>query len=77
MQGGAAMTKPRIPEVAHLPVSFHAKKDHVVAIYYLKRSTIGIRFESPEQMLEFFNQLMEKAVLVWPDNEWIKEYLSD
>ena len=70
--------KPRIPEVAHLPVTFHAKKDHVVAVFTLgENQTIGLCFESPEQMLEFFSQMMEKAALVWPDSEWIKEYLRD
>ena len=68
--------KPRIPEVARLPVSFHAKRDHIVAVFHIENSSIGLRFETPEQMLEFFQQMMEKAVLVWPENEWIKEYLS-
>jgi hypothetical protein len=73
--------KPRIPEVVHLPVTFHAMKDHVVAVFKIDSpvvgvSTFGVRFESPEQLLEFFSQMMEKAVKVWPDNEWIQEYLS-
>jgi hypothetical protein len=67
--------KPRIPKIVHLPVSFHAKRDHIVAIFYAGGSTIGVRFQSPEQLLELFSQMMEKAVLVWPENEWIKEYL--
>jgi hypothetical protein len=69
--------KPRIPEVVRgLPVTFHAKKDHVVAIIPLGNSTIGLRFESPLQLLNFFSEMMEKAALVWPENEWIKEYLN-
>lgn len=73
--------KPRIPEVAHLPVTFHAKKDHIVAVFTTTSpdafiQTIGVRFESPEQLLEFFSRMMEKAVQVWPDNSWVKEYLS-
>ncbi len=70
--------KPRIPEVAHMPVTFHAKKDHVVAVFHIaKNQTIGIRFESPEQMLEFFTRVMDKAVLVWPNNQLVIEYNSD
>lgn len=68
--------KPRIPEVVKSAVEFHAYKNHIVAIFPVGQSTIGIRFESPEQLLEFFNRMMEKAVVVWPDNEWIKEYLQ-
>lgn len=68
---------PRIPEVVHVPVTFQAMPDHVVAIISIDgRSTIGIRFNSPEQMLTFFSEMMEKAVIVWPENEWIKEYLD-
>ena len=69
--------KPRIPEIARLPVTFKAMKDHVVGIIHIGESTIGLRFESPEHLLLFFSELMEKAVLVWPDNEWIQEYLSE
>lgn len=70
--------KPRIPEVAYLPVTFHAAKDHVVAVYTVgTNQTIGIRFQSPEQMLWFFIKIMEKAAVVWPDNELIKEYVDD
>lgn len=70
------MKKQRSPKVARLPVTFHAKKDHVVAIYEIDgKSSIGMRFESPEQMLSFFSELMEAAVQVWPNNEWIREYL--
>lgn len=71
------MPKARIPEVVKLPVSFHAKPDHVVAVFYIGDSTIGVRFEQPEQMLYFFSQMIEKACLVWPDNPLIKEYMSD
>jgi hypothetical protein len=70
------MPKARIPEVAHLPVTFHAKKDHVVAIFHIGESTIGIRFEHPEQILHFFVQMMDKAAIVWPDDPNIQEYLS-
>jgi len=71
------MMRPRIPEKVNLPVTFKAMKDHVVAIIYINKSTIGLRFESPEHMLTFFSEMMEKAAIVWPDNTWIKEYLSD
>jgi len=66
----------RNPEIVWLSAIFEAHKNHVVAIFKLNGSTIGIRFTSPEQLLGFFLQLMEKAVQVWPDNEWIKEYLK-
>lgn len=68
--------KPRIPEVVHSAVEVHAYKNHVTAIFPVGQSTIGIRFESPEQMVEFFSAVMEKAVQVWPNNEWIKEYMA-
>ena len=64
------------PQVVRLPVKFEAKKDHVVAIFNARGSTIGLRFNSPEEMLSFFSQMLEKAVLVWPENEWIREYLK-
>lgn len=74
----ANKNKPRIPVVEHLPVTFHAKETHVVAVFELgPNQTIGLRFESPEMMLEFFSKMMEKATLVWPNNEWVKEYWRD
>jgi hypothetical protein len=74
--------KPRVPEVVRLPATFHAMKDHVVAVMEtplpgIEHATIGLRFESPEQLLEFFSKLIEKAAVVWPDNKWIKEYFSE
>lgn len=62
----------------HLPVTFQAMSDHVVAIISVGNgSTIGLRFESPEHMLTFFTAMMQEAAKVWPDNEWIKYYLED
>jgi hypothetical protein len=75
---------PRIPEVVVREPTFHAKKDHIVAVMNLGHidkiggeMTVGIRFVSPEHMLEFFSKMMEQAVKVWPDNPWVQEYLSD
>jgi hypothetical protein len=66
----------RNPDIAYLPVVFEAHEKYVVAIFDLDGSTIGVRFTSPEKLMIFFSELMEKAVTVWPDNELIKEYLS-
>lgn len=58
--------------------NFRAEKGHIVAVFPIgKDSTIGIRFESPEQLLTFCVELMEKAALVWPDHQLIEEYLND
>lgn len=67
----------RIPETVNLPVQISAKKDHVVAVFWIGESSIGVRFNSPEHSLEFTSQLMEKAAQVWPDNEWIKELFDE
>lgn len=66
----------KIPAV-HLPVTFEAGRGFVTAVFHIGGSTIGVRFESPEQILEFFTQLMESAAIAWPDNEWIKLYLEE
>jgi len=68
----------RTPTVKRLPTSFEAniKEKYVVAIMQIGESTIGVRFESPEMMLTFFSELMEKAAVVWPESELIKEYLA-
>ncbi len=65
--------------VLRSPVAFEADYEHrhVVAIIPLGQSTIGLRFYSPEHILTFFQQLIEKAATVWPDNELINEYMSD
>jgi len=58
---------------------FEAKGDHIVAVIDLSGleripNTIGIRFNSPEKLLEFMSNAMDQAAKVWPDNEWIKSY---
>lgn len=65
-----------IPSI-HLPVTFEAGKGFVTAVIHIDNSTLGLKFESPEQLLMFFTELMEIAVIAWPDNEWIKLYLED
>lgn len=69
--------RPRLPEVAVIEPEFHAYKDHVTAIFWIDGNSIGVRFQSPQHILEFMSKLMDKAAIVWPDNEWIKEYLSN
>lgn len=65
-----------IPAI-QLPVTFEAGKGFVTAVIHIENSTLGLRFESPEQLLGFFTELMESAVTAWPDNEFIKYYLED
>jgi hypothetical protein len=67
----------RQAKTVYLPVTFHAEADHVVAIAQIGESTLGIRFNSPEMILMFMSGIMEEAAKVWPDNEWVKEYLSN
>jgi hypothetical protein len=70
--------RPRLPEVAYLTPEIHAYKDHVTAVFWIgDNQSVGIRFESPEHILRFMELVMDKAAITWPDNEWIKEYLSD
>ncbi len=67
----------RNPQVARgMPVSFEAnfKDKYIVAIFHIGRNTIGVRFESPDQLLYFCTEMIEKAAVVWPDNEYIREY---
>lgn len=68
------MPKARIPETIHLPCTFHAKRDHIVAVFQIGESTIGIRFDSPEHLLYFMSAMMDKAALTWPEDEWVKEW---
>ena len=39
--------------------------------------SFAFNFHSPEEFLEFLQPLMDKAATIWPDNEWMREYLSD
>jgi hypothetical protein len=70
------MTRQRHPVVIPQTIEVEAKPDYVVAIIRLGNSTIGLRFISPEHLIKFFVSLMEKAILIWPDDPYIKEYLS-
>ena len=66
----------KIP-TARLPVSFEAGRGFVTAVIHIDNSTIGIKFVSPDQLLDVFTQLMENAVIAWPDNQYIQYYLDD
>lgn len=67
----------RNPIVAPLPFTFHAVDDHIVAVAYIGDSSIGLRFNSAEQLLAFMAGMMEQAARVWPDNPLVKEYLEE
>jgi len=66
----------KIPAIP-LPVTFEAGPGFVTAVIHIENSTIGLKFVSPEQLLEFFTGLMEHAVIAWPDNPFIQYYLQD
>lgn len=66
----------KIPSV-RLPVTFEAGKGFVTAVIHIDNSTIGLKFESPDQLFGFFTELMENAVIAWPDNPFIQYYLLD
>lgn len=66
----------KIPAV-RLPVTFEAGPGFVTAVIHVEKSTLGLKFESPEQLLTFFTELMENAVIAWPTNPFIRMYLDD
>lgn len=71
------MPRPKNVPKAVLPITFEHGPDFVTAVIHVGESTIGVRFESPEQLLMFSSELVEHATQVWPDNEWIKMYLEE
>lgn len=66
----------KIPAIK-LPVTFEAGRGFVTAVIHIDDSTLDLKFESPDQLLSFFTGLIENAVIVWPDNEFIKYYLEN
>ena len=60
-----------------LPVTFEAGRGFVTAVIHIKDSTIGLKFISPEQLLTFFTEMMNHAVIAWPDDEFIRYYLDE
>lgn len=63
-----------IPAV-QLPVTFESGSGFVTAVIRIdSNTTIGIKFMSPEQLLNFFVQLMEGAEIAWPDDPFVKYY---
>jgi len=38
--------------------------------------SFAFNFNSPKELLHFFQPLIDKAAEIWPDNEWMKEYMS-
>ncbi|GIK42458.1 MAG: hypothetical protein BroJett011_62910 [Chloroflexota bacterium] len=67
----------KIPKTGPIPVTFEAGPGFVTVVIHIGPNTIGLRFESPEQLLEFFTGLMEHATIAWPDNPFIRMYLED
>lgn len=39
--------------------------------------SFAFNFNSPEDLLSFIQPMIDKAAEIWPNNEWMKEYLSD
>lgn len=64
-------------KVVKTPVKFNAGKGFVNAVFHIGKHSFGVRFESPEQILEFFNALLECASSVWPNNEFIQMFTED
>lgn len=61
-----------------LETRVEAKEDHVVLVIEIPpASTLGIRFVSPEHLMQVFLQLMEAASEIWPDNPLVQEYLEE
>lgn len=59
-------------------VTIESEKGRVIAVVPLDdSSSIGIRFETPEQLLEFCHGLIEEAAKVWPNDPYMQEYLSE
>lgn len=63
-------------------VDFEAHEDCVKAVVDTSRSirtptTIGIKFVSPEHVMDFITALMDKAAVVWPEHPVIKMYLEE
>ena len=76
------MNRLRHPKIIALPVHFEGHREldnqNVTAVFYLDdKSTFGLKFTTPEQLLDFMNHLVDRAAFVWPDHPIIKEYLSD
>lgn len=66
-----------IPTIRGLPVTFEAGKGFVTAVFHIEGSTLGLKFESPEQLLTFFTELMEAATIAWPNDPLVKYYVSN
>jgi hypothetical protein len=72
----------RIPdELRIVSTRFVANKDHIVAVIPVHDTpkplgTIGIRFNTVNEMMRFFQSALEAAAVVWPDDPTIKEYLK-
>ncbi|GIK39548.1 MAG: hypothetical protein BroJett011_33810 [Chloroflexota bacterium] len=67
----------KIPTTAPLPVTFEAGPGFVTAVIHAGPSTLGLKFESPEQLLYFLTDLMEHAVFAWPDNPFVQMYVEE
>lgn len=67
----------KIPSI-QTPVTFEAGPGFVTAVIHVNNhSTLGLKFESPGQLFNFFTELMETAVFVWPNDPMIQYYLLD
>lgn len=67
----------RNPVTIEAPLTFQANADHIVAVFSIGDNTIGVRFTSVESLMYFAVGLIETAAKVWPNDEHIREYLSD
>lgn len=67
----------RIPLTVQQNITIEIHPDHITAIIWIdEKTSIGVRFNSPEHLLEFSTVMLNAAAKVWPNNEYIKEYLN-
>ena len=76
------MSRDRIGEIPAIrldtQITFEAGHGFVTAVInFDRKTTIGLKFESLEQMLTFSVGLMEHAAIVWPNHPLVKMYQEE
>lgn len=67
-----------VPAIAlQTPITFEVGPGFVTAVIHFGNSTMGLKFETAEQLLIFFSELIENAAMAWPDDPYIRMYLDE
>lgn len=63
--------------VLQVPIHVESDKSSVIMIVSAQDTLLAMHLRTADQVLQLCDALIEEAAKLWPENEFLKEYLED